>query len=95
MHNNTVLHLYRMLRLHEPFTQQPDFPDGEIPELETLVPVDESGGYALQAYMRVQDGSTPDVLARGTAELVQLKELLKGSIDLRVVDRLSLDTRVK
>lgn len=49
----------------------------------------------LHAYVRVLDGSKPESMSRGAAELATLKELLKGCVDLRPVDRLALDTRVK
>ena len=88
VHNNVVLHLHRAMSATNSQNHDADYP-------RDLLPVDESGAYILHAYVRVQDGTVPDVVSKGTAELMQLKELLRGAIDLRVVDRLSLDTRVK
>ena len=49
----------------------------------------------LQASVRVQDGSKPDIMGRGIKELLALKEALKGCVELEVGDRLALDTRVR
>lgn len=43
----------------------------------------------------MSDGSKPELMTRGIKELLALKEMLKGVVELAVVDRLSLDTRVK
>ncbi len=89
----------------EPETQQrkavgPDLDSltgqGQHESLETsLAPVDASGGYLLQASIRVVDGSNPELMSRGTSELMGFKESLKGCLDLRAVERLALDTRIK
>ena len=91
--NNVVLHLHRSLRKSNSGTMAAPLPSSD--QTKALEPTDENGAYLLHAYVRVQDGSSPDVVTRGTAELIQLKDMLKGAIDLRVVDRLSLDMRVK
>ncbi|MDI1487143.1 MAG: Mediator of RNA polymerase II transcription subunit 18 [Ramalina farinacea] len=57
--------------------------------------VDPSGSYLIQASIRVQDGSKVELMNRATAELMNLKETLKGVVDLEVGDRLAMDTRVR
>ena len=57
--------------------------------------VDPSGSYLIQASIRVHDGSKVELMNRATAELMNLKELLKGVVDLEMGDRLAMDTRVR
>ena len=57
--------------------------------------LDPSGAYVLQAAVRIQDGSKVETMTKGTNELLALKEMLKGVVDMEVGDRLALDTRVK
>ncbi len=58
-------------------------------------PLDPSGTYMLQASVRVQDGSRPDIMSKGIQELLALKEALRGCVELDVGERLALDTRVR
>ena len=57
--------------------------------------LDPSGGYILQASVRVQDGSKVETMTKGVNELMGLKEMLKGCVELEMGDRLALDTRVR
>ncbi|MCJ1271717.1 Mediator of RNA polymerase II transcription subunit 18 [Lobaria immixta] len=57
--------------------------------------LDPSGAYILQVALRVSDGSKPELMTRGITELLALKEMLKGVVELAVAERLSLDTRVR
>lgn len=57
--------------------------------------LDPSGAYILQAALRVSDGTKPELMTRGITELLALKEMLKGVVELSVGERLSLDTRVR
>jgi mediator of RNA polymerase II transcription subunit 18, fungi type len=61
----------------------------------SLASLDPSGAYLLQVSVRVRDGSKPEMMSRGMAELTALKDLLKGVIDLEPNDRVGLDTRVR
>ena len=45
--------------------------------------------------MRVDDGQKVDRMQQGTTELLNLKEMLKGVVNLEMADRLSMDTRVR
>ena len=57
--------------------------------------LDPSGTYTLEAQIKVQDGSKVELMNRGMNELQNLKETLKGVVDLDVGDRLAMDTRVR
>lgn len=57
--------------------------------------LDPSETYILQAAVRVQDGSKVETMTKGVNELLNLKETLKGVVDMEMGDRLALDTRVR
>lgn len=57
--------------------------------------VDLSGGWVLQAAVRVASNTDVENINVGVAELRALKESLKGVCELEVVERLALDTRVR
>ena len=42
-----------------------------------------------------QDGSKVETMTKGANELLSLKEILKGVVELEISDRLALDTRVR
>ncbi|KAL2355707.1 mediator complex, subunit Med18 [Cryomyces antarcticus] len=91
---NIVILLHRILR----FPAEHDTDEAmntQLPTYTSMRPLDEAESYVLQASVRILDGSKPENLATGTEELLAFKELMKGAVDLSVVDRLSLDTRVK
>lgn len=92
-YNNISIHLYRVL-----VPTSSAMPSGSDPgdiKRSDLRLLDESGAYILQASVRVQDGSKVETVQRGASELLGLRETLKGVVELEVVDRLSLDTRVR
>ena len=70
-------------------------PRDKIPPLGSLQSFDPSGTYILQASVRVIDGAKPELVTAATKELLAAQAELKGVVGLRVVDRLSLDTRIK
>lgn len=94
IHENVIMFLHRILRYPEEPTPGSNARTS-TPDLDILRPLDESGSYLLQASVRVEDGSKPNNLNRGQSELLRFKDMMKGSVDLRVVDRLSLDTRCR
>ena len=57
--------------------------------------LDPSGAYIVQAAMRVQDGSKVETMTKGVNELLSLKEMLNGVVEMVMGDRLALDTRVR
>jgi mediator of RNA polymerase II transcription subunit 18 len=94
IHQNIILLLHRVLR--------PSV-DGEaygsssqaLPEMNSLVLLDPSSAYVLQASIRIQDGSKPESISVGINELKAFKEMMRGVVDLDIGDRLALDTRLK
>ncbi len=63
--------------------------------MQDYIPFDLSGAYVLQASVRLQDGNRPESITLGLNELKNIKEMMKGVVDLEPGDRLALDTRVK
>ena len=90
-HHSTSILLYRITL--PPTTVEDDSASGEQPQAPRLL--DPSGTYILQASVRVQDGSKVETMTKGVKELLNLKETLKGVVELEIGDRLALDTRVR
>ena len=94
IHENVVLFLHRVLLnpdLHPPSKA----PRQTLPKFEDFSPLDPSGAYILQASVRLMDNPGPDIVNRGQAELLKFQNDIKGVVDLKLTDRLALDTRVK
>jgi len=68
---------------------------GNVPATADLELVDPSGGFVLEATVRIEDRSKTVLMQRAMEELGWLKAELKGVVELRVPERLSLDTRVR
>jgi mediator of RNA polymerase II transcription subunit 18, fungi type len=62
---------------------------------DELRPVDPSGAYVVEAYVRVEEGSSTALRDQATKELLAFAETLKGAVNLRVPDRLALDPRLR
>ena len=94
-YKNIALHLYRvrvpLIRLSMDEISQKN----RRVKRSDMKLLDESGAFVLEARVRVQDGSKVETMARGTAELLDLRETLKGVVGLEMVERLALDTRVR
>lgn len=96
-HNNISLLLFQPLTLPPPNLSNPS-QASDLSAKYTLAsaqPLDPSGSYILQASLRVQDGQKVDRMQQGTTELMNLREMLRGAVDLEVAERLSMDTRVR
>ena len=65
------------------------------PSSSTNITALDPSTYILQTSIRVADGTQVDQINRGVKELMALKEMLKGSIELEMVERTILDTRVR
>lgn len=85
----------RMLLMPDAVAARPKLEASSLPPASEFKPLDASGAYTLHAAVRVLDASKPEVVTRATNELLQFKETMKGVVDMRVVDRLALDTRLK
>lgn len=66
----------------------------DLADLNTTL-LDKSDAYILQASLCLEENPSPDLLGHGTEELRRLKDELDGCVELGMVNRLSLDTKVK
>lgn len=89
-HNSTSIFLYRPL-LPSPSSS----PSSSSSITRDARPLDASGGYILQAAVRVADGSKVETMTKGVNELLALKETLRGVVEMEAGERLALDTRVR
>ena len=95
VHNNVILHMYRIMLLPMALAQEISISEEQRPRLDACTMLDGSGAFILHASVMVEDGNNLELMARGTKELTQLRDLLKGCVELRSADRLALDTRLK
>lgn len=94
VHNNVVIRVFRILSVPEG-TGALEPLDAPTPLMADCRPVDPSGTYLFEALVRIEDGTNSKLVEQATNELLALKKQLDGAIDLKVPDRLALDTRVK
>jgi mediator of RNA polymerase II transcription subunit 18 len=92
VHKNTVLALFRLLRTGDMPQQAPLT---ALPGLNSLEPLDVSGAFVLEACVRIDDRTKPNLVSTASDELGAFRDLMKGSVDMKVPERLSLDTRVR
>ena len=92
-YQNILILLYRPLRLPE--TIDPLAQSQSPLDLTSPKPLDPSGTWILQASIRVQDGSKPEIMTKGMNELKAFKDMMKGVVEMEVGDRLALDTRMR
>jgi mediator of RNA polymerase II transcription subunit 18, fungi type len=91
--NNTILFLYRILLY--PTANSDSSLRTSLPSFGELKPLDPSGAYILEAKLRLSDGSNASLVSVGQQELERFQHRMKGVVELKVPDRLALDTRVK
>ncbi|KAI9708021.1 MAG: Mediator of RNA polymerase II transcription subunit 18 [Bogoriella megaspora] len=94
IHGNVILLLHKVLRHPQPpaTTVDPTIP---LESLAPYQPLDESGVYLLEASVRIEDASKPEVVTQGQNELLSFKETMKGSVEMKTVTRLAMDTRAR
>jgi mediator of RNA polymerase II transcription subunit 18 len=92
VHKNMVLTLFRLLRAGDMPQQAPLT---VLPGLEALKPLDVSGAFVLEACVRIDDRTKPNLVSAASDELGAFRDLMKGSVDMKVPERLALDTRVR
>ena len=63
--------------------------------LSDCQPLDPSGTWLVEAVVRVEDGSNSKLMEQAMQELMSFKKQMEGSVEMRVPDRLAMDTRVK
>jgi mediator of RNA polymerase II transcription subunit 18, fungi type len=89
---NVVILLSRTLQYPPPATNSIRT---ELPEFTSLTPLDKTGGYILQATVRLENGSSPNLRELGRQDLDSFRDRIKGVVEMKTADRLTLDTRVK
>lgn len=70
-------------------------PRAALTTLDSLNPLDDSGAYLLEASILLGQELRPEIEVKGTAELRDFQNRVKGMVNLKIPERLSLDTRVK
>lgn len=92
VHKNVVLTLFRLLRVSEvPETA----PVNVLPALESLRPLDPSGAFVLEACVRIDDRTKPNLVSAASDELNVFRDMMRNSVEMKVPERLALDTRVR
>lgn len=96
IHNNVILELSRYLQLPDDAgsKQQPKV-SSHLPPFQTLTSFDSDNKWILMASVRVVNGNDPDQMQQGIGELTAIKTEFEGCFDFHMVDRHTLDTRVK
>ncbi|KAF2718610.1 hypothetical protein K431DRAFT_322305 [Polychaeton citri CBS 116435] len=93
VHRNIIVRVFRIVMPPEQMETVLDQPPPT--SFEGCTVLDPSGAYLVEACVRVEDRTNSALTEKATAELLEFQKLMEGAIDLRVVDRLALDTRVK
>ncbi|MBE7181453.1 MAG: hypothetical protein INR71_09640 [Terriglobus roseus] len=94
IYNNVVLLLQRILKF-PPGAAAPSEPRASLPAFDQLSPLDDSGAWVLEASILLERDPKPELVTRGTRELLALQAQMKGVVTLAAPERLALDTRVK
>ena len=94
VHGNVVVHVSRYYAASSQANEK-DLLDSAPPSQQGLEPLDKSGTWIVEAYVRTEDGPSPTLRERATNELLKFAKELEGAVDLRPVNRLALDTAVK
>ena len=87
-HGHRLSHNAIDIRLYQPLLP-PGPSSGANP-----TPLDPAS-YILQTSLKVQDGQNVALMQEGVRQLVELKEMLRGVVELEVGERLAVDTRVR
>lgn len=96
VHGQQWIHYNVILLLHQVFHAPPEAAARLEPaDIEKLKPLDGSGAYVLEARLMVEEGVKNEVMTRAISELVSFKDSMRGCVEMRTVERLSLDTRAK
>lgn len=84
----TRIYVYAQAESGDPLTSDP-------PSGENLKLLDPSGTYLVEAIVRAEENSSSTVRDKAIEELLGFAKTMEGAIDLRVPDRLALETKVK
>lgn len=91
--DNTIVLLYRILLY--PDSQTGTNIRTTLPPFKSLKLLDPSGAYIMEVKLRVADGSNASLVSTGQQELERFQNTMQGVVELKVPDRLALDTRVR
>ncbi|TVY14131.1 Mediator of RNA polymerase II transcription subunit 18 [Lachnellula arida] len=96
INNNVIFELSRYLQLPDDAgnKQQPKI-STHLPPFQSLIAFDSENKWILTASVRVANGNDPDQMQQGIGELTTVKTEFEGCFDLHMVDRHTVDTRVK
>lgn len=91
---NVIVRIFRVLMTEQqlPADKVLEGPPLSISDLRVLDP---SGTYMVEVSVRMEDRKNTAIASQAVAELESFKKNVEGVIDLRVPDRLALDTRVR
>jgi len=91
---NVVIRIFRVLLTAQQFPADKILEGPPLP-VSALEVLDPSGTYVVEVSVRMEDRKNTKIAQQAIAELVGFKQSVEGVLDLRVPDRLALDTRVK
>jgi mediator of RNA polymerase II transcription subunit 18 len=91
---NVIVRIFRVLLTQQqlPADKVLEGPPLPLSELQLLDP---SNTYMVEVSVRMEDRKNTKIAEQAIAELLQFQNAVEGVIDLRVPQRLALDTRVK
>ncbi|KAM0715651.1 hypothetical protein Q7P37_009149 [Cladosporium fusiforme] len=91
---NVIVRIFRVLVTQQQLSADKilEGPPLALSELQVLDP---SGTYMVEVSVRMEDRKNTTIAGQAIAELESFKKNVEGVIDLRVPDRLALDTRVR
>jgi len=89
-----AISIYRHLLPQKPDEGAAEVKDDMV-KLDDMKLLDPSGAFVVEATVRIDDRTKPALVQTATEELNWFRSEMKGSIDMRVPERLSLDTRVR
>jgi mediator of RNA polymerase II transcription subunit 18 len=91
---NVIVRIFRVLLTQQqlPTDRVLEGPPLPLSELQLLDP---SNTYMVEVSVRMEDRKNTKIAEQAIAELLQFQNAVEGVIDLRVPQRLALDTRVK
>ena len=92
---NVVIRIFRILLSTSQQLPADKILDGPPLPISSLGVLDPSGTYLVEVSVRMEDRKNTKIAQQAVAELQGFKQSVEGVIDLRVPDRLALDTRVK
>jgi len=67
----------------------------QLPSYESLIPFDSENKWILMASVGVLNGNDPELMQRGTEDLMAVKTEFEGCFDFQALDRHIFDTRVR